>query len=70
MVLKNLETTQVKNYHSVASLNLTYKLFTGIINSFMVGHCAASNIITPKQAGCKQGSKGCTDQNVTRQNKT
>lgn len=61
MLPKNNETTEAKNYHSIAFQNVTYKLFTGIISSFMVDHCAASNIITPNQAGCKQGSKGCTD---------
>ena len=28
----------------------------------MVGHCTVNNIITPEQAGGKQGSSGCTDQ--------
>ena len=62
MVLKNNETAQAKNCHPVTFQNVAYKLLTGIINSFMVDHCTASNIITPKQVGCKQRSRGCTDQ--------
>ena len=33
-----------------------------MINSFIIDHCTTNNIITPKQAGGKQGSCGCTDQ--------
>ena len=33
-----------------------------MINSFIIDHCTTNNIITPEQAGGKQGSWGCTDQ--------
>ena len=59
---KNNETAQAKNYRPIACQNITYKLFTGIINAFMVDHCTVNNIITPEQAGGKQRSWGCTDQ--------
>ena len=41
--------------------NITYKLFIGIIKSFMVDQCTVNNIITPEQPGGKQRSWGCTD---------
>ena len=33
-----------------------------MINSFIIDHCTTNNIITPEQAGGKQGSWGYTDQ--------
>ena len=59
---KSNETAQAKNYRPTTYQNITYKLFTGMINSFIIDHCTTNNIITPDQAGGKQGSWGCTDQ--------
>ena len=59
---KSNETAQAKNYHPTACQNITYKLFTGIINSFIIDHCTTNNIIMSKQAGGKQGSWVCADQ--------
>ena len=39
-----------------------YKIFTGILNSFIVDHCVDNEIITIEQAGGKPGSWGCLDQ--------
>ena len=60
--LKSSKTAQGKNYRPIASQNITYKLYTGMINSFIIDYCATDNIITPEQAGSKLGSWGCTDQ--------
>ena len=51
---KSNETAQAKNYRPIAGQNIRYKLF--------IKNCATNNIITPEQAGGKQGSWGCTDQ--------
>ena len=59
---KSNETAQAKNYHPTACQNITYKLFTGIINSFIIDHCTTNNIIMSKQARGKQGSWVCADQ--------
>ena len=59
---KNNETKNAKNYRPIACQNITYKLFTGIVNSFLVDHCTTNDIITLEQAGGKPGSWGCTDQ--------
>ena len=59
---KNTETENAKNYRPIACQNITYKIFTGILNSFVVDHCVTNNIITLEQAGGKPGSWGCTDQ--------
>ena len=59
---KNEQTKNAKNYRPIACQNITYKLFTGILNLFMVDHCTTNNIITAEQAGGKPGSWGCTDQ--------
>ena len=59
---KSNETAQAKTYRPIACQNITYKLFTGMINWFIIDHCTTNNIITPEQAGGKQGSWGCTDQ--------
>ena len=42
--------------------NIVYKLFTGLLSSFLVDHCVENDIITLEQAGAKPGSWGCTDQ--------
>ena len=59
---KNNETKNAKMFRPIACQNITYKLFTGIINSFLVGHCVTNDIITLEQAGGKPGSWGCTYQ--------
>ena len=59
---KNSETKIAKNYRPIACQNITYKLFTGMLNSFVVEHCVENDIITLEQAGGKPGSWGCTDQ--------
>ena len=59
---KSNETTQAKNFPPIAFQNITYKFFTRMINSFIIDHCTANNIIMPEQAGGKQGRRGCTDQ--------
>ena len=59
---KNSETNQEKNYRPIACLNTTYKLYTGILNSFIQDHCTTNDIITIEQAGGKKGSWGCPDQ--------
>ena len=59
---KNEQTKNAKNYRPIACQNITYKLYTGILNSFLVDHCTSNNIITLEQAGGKPGSWGCTDQ--------
>ena len=62
LLQKSNETAQAKNYCPIACQNIKYKLFTGMINSFIIDHCTTNNIIMPEQAGGKQGSWGCTDQ--------
>ena len=60
-LLKSNKTAQAKNYRPIACQNITCKLFTGMINSFIIDHSTTNNIIMPKQAGGKQGSWECTD---------
>ena len=59
---KNQVTEAVKNYRPIACLNITYKLYTSLLNAFLEGHCTANNIITVEQAGERKHSWGCTDQ--------
>ena len=59
---KNEHTKEAKNYRPIACQNIMYKIFTGILNLFIVDHCTTNNIITIEQAGGKPGSWGCTDQ--------
>ena len=62
LLAKNNNTKNAKNYRPIACLNISYKLFTGILNQFLEDHCLANNIISVEQAGGKKGSWGCTDQ--------
>ena len=62
LLAKNNDTKNAKNYRPIACLNITYKLFTGILNQFLEDHCLTNNIISVEQAGGKKGSWGCTDQ--------
>ena len=48
---KSNETTQAKNYRPRACQNITNKLFSRMINLFIIDHCTIKNIITPEQAG-------------------
>ena len=59
---KNNDTHVAKNYRPIALLNIMYKLYTSCINSFLSDHLLRNNIITPEQAGGKQGVWGTTEQ--------
>ena len=59
---KNNDTHVLKNYRPIALLNIMYKLYTSCINSFLSDHLLWNNIITPEQAGRKQGVWGTTEQ--------
>ena len=61
---KNNDTKLPKNYRPIACLNIIYKIFTGILNQFLVDHCTTNNIITTEQAGGKKQSWGYTDQSL------
>ena len=45
LLAKSIETKNAKNYRPIACLNITYKLFTGILNQFLEDHCLANSII-------------------------
>ena len=53
---KSEQTSESKNYRPITCQNVTYKIFTGILNTFITGHCSSNNIITEEQAGGKPGS--------------
>ena len=59
---KNQETGIAKNYRPIACLNITYKLYTSLLNKFQENHCIINEIITMEQAGGKKHSWGCADQ--------
>ena len=59
---KTIETKQSKNYRPIACQNITYKLYTGILNKFLTDHCETNEIVTTEHAGGKRGSWGCIDQ--------
>ena len=56
LIPKNIHTHLEKNYRSIACLNTTYKLYSGILNTFIEDHCITNDVITVEQAG---GKKGC-----------
>ena len=58
---KNQVTEAAKNYRPIACLNITYKLYTSLLNTFLEDHCAV-NIIITVEAGGRKHSWGCTDQ--------
>lgn len=62
LIPKNEDTKNPKNYRPIACLNITYKIYTGILNYFLEDHCASNHIISLEQAGGKKGSWGCLDQ--------
>ena len=59
---KNNDTHVAKNYRPIALLNIMYKLYKSCINSFLSDHLLRNNIITPEQAGGKQGVWGTIEQ--------
>ena len=62
LLAKNDDTKNPKNFRPIACLNITYKLYTGLLNLFLEDHCISNNIISEEQAGGKKGSWGCVDQ--------
>ena len=43
LLMKSNETAQAKNYCPIARQKITYKLFTGMINFFIIDHCTISS---------------------------
>ena len=62
LTAKNQFSFEAKNYKPITCQNILYKLYTGIIASFIEDHCIENNIITQEQTGAKKGSWGCQDQ--------
>ena len=62
LLAKNKNTHEAKNYPPIACENIMFKLYTGMLASFVTEHCLDNDIITPEQAGGKKGSWGCTEQ--------
>ena len=48
---KNKDTHETKNYRPIACENTMFKLYTGILASFVNEHCNENNVITKEQAG-------------------
>ena len=59
---KNKDTHETKNYRPIACENTMFKLYTGILASFVNEHCNENNVITKEQAGGKKDSWGCAEQ--------
>ena len=59
---KNEHTKFPPNYRPIACQNIMFKIYTGILNIFIVDHCIHNDIITIEQIGRKPGSWGCIDQ--------
>ena len=59
---KNNDMKRPKNYRPIACLKIIYKIYTSILNQFLVDHCTTNNIITTEKAECKKQSWGCFDQ--------
>ena len=62
LLAKKQETEMTKTYRPVACLNITYKLYTSLLNKFLENHCITNDIITMEHAGGKKHSWGCADQ--------
>ena len=62
LIPKNTNTHLEKNYRPIACLNITYLVYTSMLNHFLDDHCTSNDIITVEQAGGKKGSWGCADQ--------
>ena len=59
---KNQVTEAAKNYRPIACLNITYTLYTSLLNTFLEDHCTINNIITVEQAEGRRHSWGCINQ--------
>ena len=59
---KNKETQFAKNYRPIACENNMFKIYTGILASFVNEHCIENELIFPEQAANKPSSWGCIDQ--------
>ena len=59
---KNERTKEAKSYRAIACQNILFKIYTGIISSFVQDHCQSNGITADEQAGEKSGSWGCKDQ--------
>ena len=53
LLSKNQEIGIAKNYRPIACLNITYKLYTNLLNKFLENHCTTNNIFTMEEAGGK-----------------
>ena len=51
---KNKDTHETKNYRPIACESTMFKLYTGILASFVNEHCNENNVITKEQAGGKK----------------
>ena len=54
LLAKNKKTHETKNYRSISCENIMFKLYTGMLASFVTEHCIDNDIITPEQAGGKK----------------
>ena len=62
LIAKNMQTNLAKNYRPIACENNMFKIYSGILASFVNEHCDMNDIIYPEQAANKPGSWGCIDQ--------
>ena len=65
---KHSETKSAKNYRSIACENNMFKIYTGILASFVNEHCIENEVIFPEQAANKPSSWGCIDQLLINKN--
>ena len=61
-ILTYNETKNAQNYRPIALQNAIYKIYTGILEEFILDHCQRISIITEEQATGKTGNRGCIDQ--------
>ena len=55
LITKSEPTKNPNNFRPIASLNLTYKIYTRCLNVVLTDHCSQNNIIIPEQAAGKIG---------------